>query len=405
MTAPRKARAKIPSRRQATQTADMNANSSQMPFLDAVKAAIIITDAAGCITYWNPYADELYGWQSQEVLGRNIMNFTVSTETREEAEAHMAALNQGKAWSGEFQVRCKDDRFLTALVTLSAMVNEQGATVAIVGVSQDLSGRKRAEEELRQARAELEKQVQERTDELNRANEGLRDLSARLLQMRDQEARRLARELHDSVGQLLAAIGMNIAEVKAQSHKLDERGRGALDENTQLVEQITREIRTISHLLHPPLLDEAGLAAALRWYVEGFSERSKIPVDMEIPEDLGRLPTDIETAVFRIVQECLANIHRHSESKTAAVRFRQESDHVVVVAQDFGKGIPADKLHPNSDGRAGVGFRGMRERVRHLKGSLHIQSSATGTIVTAILPLPGESGAGDSDTFLPEFDD
>ena len=399
MTVTRKARAKILSRRQSTQATDINANSSQIPFLDAVKAAIIITDAAGCITYWNPYAEKLYGWQSQEVLGRNIMNFTVSTENREEAEAHMTAVTRGKAWSGEFQVRCKDERLLTALVTLSALVDEQGETIAIVGVSQDLSGRKQEEEELRQARAELEKQVQERTDELNRANEGLRDLFARLLQMRDQEARRLARELHDSVGQLLAAIGMNIAELKAQSHKLDERGRAALDENAQLVEQITREIRTISHLLHPPLLDEAGLAAALRWYVEGFSERSKIPVEMEIPEDLGRLPTDIETAVFRIVQECLANIHRHSESKTAAVRFRLERDHVVVVAQDFGKGIPADKLHRNSEGRSGVGFRGMRERVRHLKGSLQIQSDATGTIVTATLPLPSESGVEHNETF------
>jgi signal transduction histidine kinase len=233
-------------------------------------------------------------------------------------------------------------------------------------------------------------EVQERTEELNRANESLRDLSARLLQMRDQEARRLARELHDSVGQLLAALSMNIAEVKAQSHKLDDRGRRSIAENAVLVEQISREIRTISHLLHPPLLDEAGLAAALRWYVEGFSERSKIQVDMEIPEDLGRLPTEIETAVFRIVQECLANIHRHSESKTAAVRLRQDPHQVVVVAQDFGKGIPAERLPANSDGRSGVGFRGMRERVRHLKGSLQIQSDASGTVVTASLPLADE---------------
>jgi PAS domain S-box-containing protein len=373
----------------------MNSNPTQMAFLDAVRAAIIITDANGSITYWNPFAEELYGWDSQEVLGRSIMNFTVAAETREQADQHMAAVASGGAWSGEFQVRCKDGRFRTALVTLSAITDEKGAVSAIVGVSQDLSGHKEEEEELRRTQGELEREVQQRTAELNRANESLRDLSARLLQMRDQEARRLARELHDSVGQLLAALSMNIAEIKSQMHKLDERGARCVLENATLIEQIMREIRTISHLLHPPLLDEAGLAAALRWYVEGFSERSKIQVDMEIPEDLERLPIEIETAIFRIVQECLANIHRHSDSKTAAVRLRLNPHQIVVEAQDYGKGVPPDILRANSDGRSGVGFRGMRERVRHLKGNLQIHSGDSGTTVTATLPLPNtEEGRG-----------
>ena len=295
------------------------ANLSHVPFLEAVKAAIIITDSEGTITYWNPFAHELYGWRSKEVVGQNIREITVSGETRAEAEAHLAALNAGKAWSGEFEVRCKDGRMLTALVTLSPMADEQGTTVGIVGVSQDLSGRKQVEEDLRLVREELEKRVLERTAELNKATDSLRDLSARLLHMRDHEARRLARELHDSVGQLLAAIAMNLATVQSQVHKLDDAGAKAVSENAQLVEQISSEIRTISHLLHPPLLDELGLGSALQWYVEGFAERSKVEIQLEVPSDLGRLSIEMETAIFRIVQECLTNIHRHSGSKTAVI--------------------------------------------------------------------------------------
>ena len=306
--------------------------SSELPFLEAMKVAVIITDSVGVIRYWNPFARELYGWSAEEVIGRNIMEITVAKGTKREAEQHMKALREGQRWTGEFEVRCKDGRFLTALVTLSPIRDESGAATGIIGVSQDLSGRKRTEEELRGERAELEKRVRERTAELDAANKSLRELSARLLQTRDQEARRLARELHDSAGQLLAAISMNIAKVKAQAHKLDEDGKRAVTENLGMIEQISSEIRTISHLLHPPLLDELGLASALRWYVEGFSERSKITVEVEIPSDLGRLPTEQEIAIFRIVQECLTNIHRHADSKTAAIRIRSDAERIVVVA-------------------------------------------------------------------------
>ena len=376
-----------------TSGAGIHPGLSHLPFLEAVCAAIIITDCTGTITYWNPFAEELYGWRSKEVIGRDIREITVSTETEQEAEMHLAALSSGKAWSGEFQVRCKSGDFLTALVTLSPLIDEDGATTGIVGVSQDLSGRKQSEEELRSAHAEMERRVLERTAELDIANNSLRDLSARLLHMRDHEARRLARELHDSVGQLLAAIAMNTATVKAQVHKLDEDGGKAVAENMLLVEQISDEIRTISHLLHPPLLDELGLGSALGWYVDGFSERSKIPVELTVPSELGRLSTEVETAIFRIVQECLTNIHRHSGSKTAAIRIVEDAGKILVVVQDSGTGFPAEKLRLTSEGRSGVGFRGMAERIRHLGGDLKIQSDHKGTLVTAVLPLQRRSTA------------
>jgi signal transduction histidine kinase len=258
---------------------------------------------------------------------------------------------------------------------------------------QRMEERKQAEEELRSVRAELEKRVQERTAELNQANQNLRDLSARLLQIRDQEARRLARELHDSVGQLVAAISMNLGKVRPQIHKLDEAGAQAMEENAVLVQQISAEIRTLSHLLHPPLLDELGLASALRWYVEEFSQRSQIKVAMEIPAELGRLPTEVETAIFRITQECLTNIHRHSASKTASIRLRAVPGSLILEARDAGKGIPPEKLRPGSNSLSGVGFRGMVERLRYLGGNLTVQSDTQGTTVTATLPLEQASTA------------
>jgi signal transduction histidine kinase len=245
-----------------------------------------------------------------------------------------------------------------------------------------------AEEQLRKAHDELEKKVQERTRDLNQANESLRELSSRLQQMRDDERRQIARELHDSVGQLLAALSMNLGVVMNQSHKLAEDGVKALSDNVSMVEQISSEIRTISHLLHPPLLDAAGLASALRWYVDGFSERSKIRVDLDIPNEIGRLPEDMEIAIFRMIQECLTNIHRHSGSSAAAIRVRKGDHRILVEVQDEGKGIsPEKQLALKTSGRTGVGFRGMRERLRQLGGNLDIRSNGAGTTVIATLPM------------------
>jgi len=250
-----------------------------------------------------------------------------------------------------------------------------------------------AEEELRNAHRELERKVQQRTAELSRANENLRELSGRLQQLRDEERRHLARELHDSVGQMLAALSMNLAKVRTQADRLDPAATRALIENVGIVDQITKEIRTISHLLHPPLLDVAGLASAIRWYVDGFSERSKIKVNVEIPADVSRLSNEMEITIFRLVQECLTNIHRHSGSETATIVIREEDRRVVVEIKDAGKGISLDKQLELSSDRTGVGFRGMRERLRQLGGNLDIQSDTKGTSVKANLPIMPPSDA------------
>ena len=249
---------------------------------------------------------------------------------------------------------------------------------------------------LRKAQGELEARVQERTADLDSANDNLRELSARLLQLQDDERRRIARELHDSVGQMLAALNMNLSTVRADVERLAKTAN-ALTDSENLVQQMSTEVRTISHLLHPPLLDEAGLASALRWYVDGFVLRSKIKVALDLPEDFGRLPRESETAIFRVVQECLTNIHRHSGSPIARIRLRQRDDHVRVEIEDKGKGIPPEKQEEMaSSGAPGVGIRGMRERLRQLGGTLEIESNGSGTVVVVELPLTEPSSSPNS---------
>jgi signal transduction histidine kinase len=180
--------------------------------------------------------------------------------------------------------------------------------------------------------------------------------------------------------------------VASENGNIAARAAKAVQESIGLVQDLSRELRTISHLLHPPLLDEVGLASGLRSYMEGFTERSKIKVELQLPEDLGRLPQDLETAIFRIVQECLTNIHRHSESAVAKIRISRSDSEVSLEVEDCGKGIPTEKREAmESGGMPGVGIRGMRERLRQLGGSLEINSTGRGTVVVARLPVASAS--------------
>ena len=242
-------------------------------------------------------------------------------------------------------------------------------------------------------RAELELRVKERTGDLERAEAGLRALSGRLLQAQDEERRRIARELHDSAGQLLAALSMTLAPLQQKLKGGDPELSRPVAESLEMVSELSQELRTLSHLLHPPLLDEAGLPSALRWYVEGFAERSKIPVDIEVDSELERLSPEMETTIFRIVQESLTNIHRHSASPTASIRLNCDTENVSLEIRDKGKGMP-DWIGRNSSGplKPGVGIQGMRERVRQLGGTFQIDSGAHGTLVLATLPIGNGCG-------------
>lgn len=251
--------------------------------------------------------------------------------------------------------------------------------------------RRRQNVGLREGQAELQAKVNEQTTQLDTANGSLRDLSARLLQLQDEERRRIARELHDSVGQLLAALSMNLSTVRSEIERLTKAAT-VLTDSESIIQEMSKEVRTISHLLHPPLLDEAGFASAIRWYIDGFAQRSGIRVELDCPHDFRRLPREVETAMFRVVQECLTNIHRHSGSQLANIRCRQFENQVVVEVSDQGTGISTEKLATMAGGATpGVGLRGMRERMRQLGGDLEVTSGSNGTVVIARLPVPGGS--------------
>jgi signal transduction histidine kinase len=273
----------------------------------------------------------------------------------------------------------------------------------------EIAERKRAECDLRAAHDSLERRVHERTIELQQkniqirrqsetlevANRGLRELSSRLLRVQDEERRRIARDLHDSTGQILALLSMNLSALETEAQGISPELAKSISENTEIVNQVSSELRTMSYLLYPPLLDEMGLLSALRWFCEGFEQRSGIKVQLDLVPDFGRVSRDLETAIFRIIQESLTNIHRHAESSLATIRLSQSFGNVRLQIEDQGKGISREKLAEiASAGVSGVGLRGMRERVENFCGQFEVSSSETGTCIAVTIPLSAAEAAG-----------
>jgi PAS domain S-box-containing protein len=249
--------------------------------------------------------------------------------------------------------------------TYAAPLRNPDGTVVQLAVARDITRRKEAEEAIKE-----------------------KEFASRLLKLQDEERRRIARELHDGVGQLLAVMSMNATRMDEEKWKLSTDAVRYVEENSRLIAQVWAEIRTISYLFHPPLLDDVGLHSALKWYVEGFAERSKIDTELELPEKFGRLPQDYELCLFRIVQESLTNIHRHSESLTASVRLLRSPGEIKLEVSDAGKGLDRQTRSKIASGETlGVGLQGMRERARQLGGRVEVTSNGRGTTVTATLPF------------------
>lgn len=252
--------------------------------------------------------------------------------------------------------------------------------------------------EAAQSRAELDdlmsqlraanEQLSTMAEEASEREEKYRRLSRRLLTLQDKERRRLALDLHDSTGQSLAALTMNLDVVGRAAKALDARSRRALAESRSLADRCAREVRTFAYLLHPPLLDEVGLLSAVRWYAEGFAKRSGVHVTMDL-DDIGRLPGSIETALFRVVQEALTNVHRHASTTTASIRLTATANAVALDIHDEGHGLRDPVVHDNGTlhETLGVGIQGMRERVRQLGGTFDVEFTDTGTTVRVRVPI------------------
>ena len=314
-----------------------------------------------------------------------------SDAARIDAELNTAFAEKREEWVSEHQIVRADTgekRWLTSRAKIS--YSPQGHPLRMVGVSIDTTDRKHAEQEMLRSREDLERHVHQRTSELvqktlemadqarllDTANSSLRQLSSRILHLQDEERRRIASHLHDTTGGWLTALAMNLSVVSGEAAKLTPRTKTVLADSLEILRDMSNDLRTVSHLLHPPLLDEMGLQSALRWFIEEFSKRSNIQVELELAPNLGRLNRECETAIFRIVQEALTNVHRHSGSPRASICITRTHGELALEVRDWGKGLP-----PRQHGapqRSGVGLQGMQERVRQLGGHFEIRTNPDG---------------------------
>jgi signal transduction histidine kinase len=290
------------------------------------------------------------------------------------------AQKEGRFSDEGWRVR-KDGTAFWASVTITSLRSKSGELSGFAKVTQDLTERRHAEERIQALNRELRQRVSE-LDESQRVIElrtlELQKLSAQLLQVQDKERRRLARELHDDLGQQLSALAMTLPTVKGN------------EEAIRMAEAAISSVRNLSYLLHPPLLDETGLNAALHWFVEGMVKRSGIEISLTItPPTFPRFEADIETTIFRVVQESLTNVYRHANSNSARVEVEKQSEWIVVRVRDYGKGLPRETTGKSRSSSLGVGIGGMRERVRQFGGELTVSRAEPGTLVEARIPQFG----------------
>jgi PAS domain S-box-containing protein len=336
--------------------------------LELAHDAIIVRDVDSVILFWNRGAQNTYGWTPAEACG-NVTHQFLKTEFPEPIDQVYEKLYKVGSWEGEVVHSTRDGKRIVVASRQVLQRDSHGRTIGILEINRDVTARKEAEE-------------------------ALRNLSARLLQLQDEERRRIARELHDSTGQSLAALVIHLSAVSAKIADVDPSAAELLREAILLSQKASDETRTLSYLLYPPTLDYSGLRSALEWYIEGFTQRSKVKVDLNVSVGANRLPEIVERTLFRIVQESLTNIFRHSGSDTASVQIDARSGTVRLEVADNGKGIPEETLATlnSSGGQLGVGIRGMRERVRQLGGWLRIRSWPSGTAILVTLPVTESAG-------------
>jgi PAS domain S-box-containing protein len=347
--------------------------------------AVFVLDPEGRVMTWNPGAQALKGYTRDEIVGVHFSKFYLPEAVASgwPARELMLARKEGRFADEGFRVR-KDGTSFWASVIITPLIASDGSLTGFAKVTQDLTDRRQAEERVQDLNRELRQRVTE-LDESRRVVElrtlELQKLSARLMVVQDEERRRLARDLHDELGQQLSALKMMLPKGKED------------EEASEVLETAISTVRNLSYLLHPPLLDETGLRSALYWYVDGMAKRSGIEVSLTItPLIFPRLAKDLEMTIFRVVQESLTNVYRHANTESARVEIEKQSEWVVLRVRDYGKGLPREISGKKSSSNLGVGITGMRERVRQFGGELTLSRAEPGTLVEAKIPLYLELG-------------
>jgi len=321
----------------------------------------------GTVLYSNKSFAAFFGVPLERFIGAPLQSFLSGND----AEFLKTLIMGAKLAStrGEIRLHKKNGKPRTIRLTLSP--NRELGLEAICAVATELT------------------EIVDANQALRVTETSLRQLSARLLQLQDEERRRIARDLHDITGQKIAVLSMSLDRLARLTEQRKPEAKDSIKESRDIVSQIGEEIRTLSYILHPPLLDECGLASAVHWYAEGFQKRSAIKLEVEVDSDLPRLPADAETTLFRVVQESLTNVHRYSGSSSAKIRISKTSGEVLLEVIDYGHGIKSGTARSKLDGPAplGVGIPGMRERLHQLGGELSVDFGTSGTRVAATLPI------------------
>ncbi len=364
-----------------------------------VFAGIMTKD--GIVIDANKLCLDACGYTSDQVLGKMLwqtpwwQNFKESQDKIRSATPLAAA---GTPFRETLHYSWADGTERIVDFALYPIFDQDGKVIFLHPTGVDITELKNAEEKSRKLAETLDAEVRDRTRELEirsadvvRQSEQLRELSWRLLRTQDEERRRIARELHDSAGQTLTLLGINLSQLAQKVGRNSPELAADAEMIQETVQQLHREIRTTSYLLHPPLLDESGLCSALNWYVSGLVERSGLDVQLTISEDFGRLASDMELVVFRLVQECLTNIHRHSGSRTASILISRDAKQITVDIRDQGKGMPSERLAEVQSRGAGVGIRGIRERLRQFQAKMDIDSDSSGTCICVTIPIPPDA--------------
>ncbi|MGH9497960.1 MAG: PAS domain S-box protein [Terriglobales bacterium] len=350
--------------------------------------AIFMLDPEGNVTSWNLGAERIKGYESTDILGEHFSRFYCDQDVRngkpemELEEAKKTGRFEDEGW----RLRKDGSRFW-ANVVITAVRDQGGTLLGFAKVTRDITDKM-------EAQRALQSEVEERRQaelQLQHSQKSLRQLSLHLLRTQDEERRRIGRDLHDSLGQYLAVLKIKLDTLAR--HLEAKRDEAAQDLSSQcliLTEDSIRELRTVSYLLYPPMLEEMGLKSAIPWYLDGFAARSGIRTTFEIQADVGRLPRDSELALFRVLQESLTNVHRHSGSETARVRLLYRDEMCMLEIEDEGKGMPPQLMEQSGEdwmGALGVGLRGMNERMSQLGGRLEVFAKKDrGTIVRAFVP-------------------